>query len=52
MHDQAIIEDKPSEDYVKPTVKPVGPVRDITLGGSPGTGDSGGFGVEDPFGGT
>ena len=35
--------------YTPPRVTRVGPVQDITLGGSPGTGDSGNFGVEEPF---
>lgn len=38
--------------YEPPRVAPLGKVVDITLGGSLGSGDSGNFGVEDPFSGT
>lgn len=35
--------------YVKPVLTPLGDIRDVTMGGSPGFGDSGGAGPEKPF---
>jgi len=35
--------------YFKPVLKPLGDIRDVTMGGSPGFGDSGGGGAEKPF---
>lgn len=35
--------------YVKPVLKPLGDIRDVTMGGSPGFGDSGAGVPEKPF---
>ncbi len=35
--------------YRKPQVKSLGDIRDVTMGGSPGVGDSGNAGAELPF---
>lgn len=35
--------------YKKPGLKPLGDIRDVTMGGSVGIGDSGAGGVEKPF---
>ena len=51
MKDKKQIE-TPSNDkkqYVKPTLKPLGDIRDVTMGGSVGIGDSGNAGIEKPF---
>lgn len=37
------------QQYKKPVLLPLGDIRDVTMGGSPGTGDSGGSFIEDPF---
>ncbi len=37
------------KDYIKPQLTPLGDIRDVTMGGSPGTGDSGNAFVERPF---
>ena len=37
--------------YIEPRLEVMGNIRDLTLGGSPGTGDSGAS-FEDPLGGT
>lgn len=34
--------------YNKPVLKPLGDIRDVTMGGSPGFGDSGGA-AQQPF---
>ena len=36
--------------YKKPELTPLGDIRDVTMGGSFGSGDSGNAGVEKPFG--
>lgn len=35
--------------YTKPELLPLGDIRDVTMGGSPGIGDSGSAGAEQPF---
>ncbi|MBL4772927.1 MAG: lasso RiPP family leader peptide-containing protein [Alcanivoracaceae bacterium] len=35
--------------YKKPELIPLGDIRDVTMGGSPGFGDSGGGAPEEPF---
>lgn len=35
--------------YMKPQLKPLGDIRDVTMGGSPGFGDSGAGSPEKPF---
>ena len=35
--------------YTKPELIPLGDIRDVTMGGSPGIGDSGSAGAEEPF---
>lgn len=35
--------------YNKPKLTPLGDIRDVTMGGSPGFGDSGGLNPEKPF---
>lgn len=35
--------------YVKPELSSLGDIRDVTMGGSPGTGDSGNAGTQLPF---
>jgi len=35
--------------YVKPLLIPLGDIRDVTMGGSIGVGDSGNAGTEQPF---
>lgn len=35
--------------YMKPLLTPLGDIRDVTMGGSPGFGDSGGGNPEKPF---
>lgn len=37
--------DDPRADYSAPALRELGDVRDLTLGSSPGTGDSGGSGT-------
>jgi len=37
------------KDYKKPQLTALGDIRDVTMGGSPGTGDSGNAFVERPF---
>lgn len=37
------------KQYTKPELKSLGDIRDVTMGGSPGIGDSGGAGAEKPF---
>ena len=37
------------EIYKKPELIALGDIRDVTMGGSLGPGDSGGAGTEDPF---
>jgi hypothetical protein len=37
------------KEYVKPQIIPLGDIRDVTMGGSPGTGDSGNAFIEKPF---
>ncbi len=32
--------------YEKPCLKPLGDIRDVTMGGSPGTGDSGNASIQ------
>ncbi len=41
--------DKNKKQYTKPVLKPLGDIRDVTMGGSPGIGDSGNAGAEKPF---
>jgi len=38
------------KEYKKPQLKSYGKLKDITLGGSPGSGDSGSETTRDPFG--
>ncbi len=41
---------KKKKSYQKPVLKPLGDIRDVTMGGSPGFGDSGATaGTHDPF---
>lgn len=40
---------KDKKQYVKPVLKPLGDIRDVTMGGSLGVGDSGNAGIEKPF---
>ncbi len=40
---------KIKKDYIKPQLTPLGDIRDVTMGGSPGTGDSGNAFTELPF---
>jgi hypothetical protein len=40
---------KEKKQYVKPVLKPLGDIRDVTMGGSVGVGDSGNAGIEKPF---
>jgi len=40
---------KEKKQYVKPVLKPLGDIRDVTMGGSVGIGDSGNAGIEKPF---
>ncbi len=35
--------------YIKPQLIPLGDIRDVTMGGSPGSGDSGAAFTELPF---
>lgn len=42
-------QDKTKKKYEKPELKPLGDIRDVTMGGSPGIGDSGNAGTEKPF---
>jgi len=35
--------------YIKPRMIPLGDIRDVTMGGSPGFGDSGAGNPEQPF---
>ena len=35
--------------YMKPLLTPLGDIRDVTMGGSPGFGDSGAGNPEKPF---
>jgi hypothetical protein len=37
------------KQYQKPCLKHLGDIRDVTMGGSPGVGDSGGGGIQKPF---
>jgi hypothetical protein len=37
------------KEYVKPCLKNLGDIRDVTMGGSPGIGDSGSSGIQKPF---
>ena len=41
---------KTRKPYTKPDLVPCGDVRDVTMGGSPGVGDSGNGALEKPFG--
>lgn len=40
---------KLKKNYIKPQLTPLGDIRDVTMGGSPGTGDSGNAFIEKPF---
>ena len=44
-----ISKEKKKKQYTKPVLKPLGDIRDVTMGGSPGIGDSGNAGAEKPF---
>ncbi len=46
---KSITKDKKKKQYSKPVLKPLGDIRDVTMGGSPGIGDSGNAGAEKPF---
>ena len=37
------------KNYIKPKLKNLGDIRDVTMGGSPGVGDSGAVGVQKPL---
>jgi hypothetical protein len=37
------------KQYVKPALTSLGDIRDVTMGGSPGFGDSGAGAPEEPF---
>ncbi len=41
---------QPRKTYTRPELLPCGDVRDVTMGGSPGVGDSGNGALERPFG--
>ena len=43
------IDNQIKKGYIKPQLTPLGDIRDVTMGGSPGTGDSGNAFVEKPF---
>ena len=40
---------KDKKAYIKPKLIPLGDIRDVTMGGSPGFGDSGAASPEQPF---
>ncbi|GEM_PF-2348955 len=46
----AVSSDAHKKPYVPPSLQPCGDVRDVTMGGSPGVGDSGNGALEKPFG--
>lgn len=49
MNNKTETQKKSKKQYKKPELKPLGDIRDVTMGGSPGIGDSGNAGAERPF---
>jgi len=47
---QSVAPSKTKKPYQKPSLHACGDVRDVTMGGSPGVGDSGNGALEKPFG--